>query len=100
NDATDLIAIAGSVESPIPAVPRLSMRKVRFRIPAAKTDKSGPHKCAIQVVRKGAREKVLDSAAIELRLRRPEESHKRTFISDIDGSVQYYAVQPARRTPF
>ncbi len=34
-------------------------------------------------------------AEIELRVRRSEQSHTRTFISDIDGSVQYYAVQPA-----
>jgi dienelactone hydrolase len=38
----------------------------------------------------------LDTAALRLRVRRPSETQKRTFISDIDGSVQYYAVNPAR----
>ena len=41
-------------------------------------------------------ESVLDSVARVLRVRQPTQSHKRTFISEIDGSVQYYAVQPAR----
>src|SRR5262249_34917457 len=40
--------------------------------------------------------RLLDSAKISLRVRRPAETRKRTFISEIDGSVQYYAINPAR----
>lgn len=32
--------------------------------------------------------------SLKLAIRKPWEKHKRTFISDIDGSVQYYAVVP------
>ncbi len=38
----------------------------------------------------------LATARIQVRVREPNQSRKRTFVSDIDGSVQYYAVQPAR----
>lgn len=36
----------------------------------------------------------IDTLTTKLRVRGPYETRKRTFISDIDGSVQYYAVQP------
>ncbi len=34
-------------------------------------------------------------AQVSLRVRQPDQTHVRTFISQIDGSVQYYAVNPA-----
>jgi poly(3-hydroxybutyrate) depolymerase len=46
--------------------------------------------------KEGGRPRTLDSAKISLRVRRPTETQKRTFISDIDGSVQYYALNPAQ----
>ena len=36
------------------------------------------------------------SMATSLDIRSPDETHSRTFISGIDGSVQYYSVVPAR----
>jgi dienelactone hydrolase len=36
----------------------------------------------------------LHEETITLRIRQPHQTHKRTFISTIDGSVQYYAVTP------
>src|SRR5262249_27782755 len=42
------------------------------------------------------RDAPLDTVTLKLRVRQPGQSHKRTFVSDIDGSVQYCAVQPAR----
>jgi pimeloyl-ACP methyl ester carboxylesterase len=33
---------------------------------------------------------------VDLAVRGPGDHHKRTFTSDIDGSVQYYSVRPAR----
>src|SRR5205823_5794816 len=35
------------------------------------------------------------SAKLMLRIRKPGQTYKRAFISGIDGSVQYYAVNPA-----
>ncbi len=41
-----------------------------------------------------ARDTVLHSDAFELAVREPNQTHKRTFVSAVDGSVQYYAVVP------
>ncbi len=38
-------------------------------------------------------------ASATLRVCRPDQPHVRTFVSDIDGSVQYYAVNPACSPP-
>ncbi len=40
--------------------------------------------------------RVLDSTKLRLRVVRPDQTHKRTFVSSIDGSVQYFAVVPAK----
>ena len=40
---------------------------------------------------------VLDAGEITLRVRQPGETLRRTFVSDVDGSVQYYVVNPAIR---
>jgi hypothetical protein len=85
----------------VPAIPPLSTRKVAFMFhpPSGKMD-TIPIK--ISLYRNEADSKdtfkhgeTLDTTDIKLAQRTPEQLHKRTFISDIDGSVQYYAVQPA-----
>ncbi len=42
--------------------------------------------------------RALDERTITLRLVRPDELRKITFVSGVDGSVQYYAELPAKRT--
>lgn len=39
---------------------------------------------------------ILDNVTTGLRIRRADQIQKRTFISDIDGSVQYWALNPAQ----
>ncbi len=41
----------------------------------------------------------VDRRTVSLRRRGAREPHKRTFESDVDGSVQYYAVRPALGEP-
>lgn len=50
-----------------------------FNVRAATEDEAGP---------------ATRTHELSLRLRKPHERHDRTFISGIDGSVQYYAVTP------
>ena len=38
---------------------------------------------------------ILDEEQIKLKVKKTNDLHRRTFQSDIDGSVQYYAVRPA-----
>jgi poly(3-hydroxybutyrate) depolymerase len=76
-------------------LPPLSVRKVPIAIEG--TVPVEEEKFAFKVSRNaGINAHVFDEASFTLRVRRPDQSHKRTFISDIDGSVQYYAVMPAK----
>lgn len=74
----------------VPAIPPLSIRKVGFRIPngGALTGESAPLKLKL------AAGKESDEFTVNLRIRKPEQSRRETFVSKIDGSVQYYAVVP------
>ena len=44
----------------------------------------------------GSAAKQLDAVKLALDIKQPDELYRRTFISEIDGSVQMYAVQPAK----
>lgn len=39
--------------------------------------------------------KVVDSGEFKIRVRKPDEPYKVTFRSDIDGSIQYYGINPS-----
>ncbi|MEG2494336.1 MAG: prolyl oligopeptidase family serine peptidase [Mucinivorans sp.] len=71
----------------------MSVRKVKFKVPATTTLSSGANELRIEVKdRKGV---LLDQQTINIEVRQPSVHHERTFISAIDGSVQYYSVAPA-----
>ncbi|MBC7525930.1 MAG: prolyl oligopeptidase family serine peptidase [Chthonomonadaceae bacterium] len=77
-----------------------SLRKVGFRIEGVASDKPGEESLLLELAQKqNGAWKTLDTASIKVRVRKPEETRKRTFLSEIDGSVQYYAVNPARLLP-
>jgi poly(3-hydroxybutyrate) depolymerase len=67
-------------------LPPFSMRKLPLNI---STDNG---KIRLAVLAGG---RVVDEAELTLRVRKSTEIHKRTFISGIDGSVQYYGVNPS-----
>ncbi|MDY6913575.1 MAG: prolyl oligopeptidase family serine peptidase, partial [Planctomycetota bacterium] len=52
----------------------------------------GQCKVNLEIMKDG---EITDAETVTLRIRRPEQSYKQTFRSRIDGSVQYYAVNPA-----
>jgi len=89
-------AIAGqrAMDTPVPNISPLSARKVGFRL-RGKSPGSGDS-APVALVLLAGRGQVLHSATAKLRIRRPEQTQKRTFISDIDGSVQYWALNPAQ----
>ena len=79
----------------------MTTRKVGFRIPAAtprkassdeKTD-DAKAKATIVLI-DAATGSQLDSLEVDLSRLSPSGNHNRTFISAIDGSVQYYSVTP------
>jgi dienelactone hydrolase len=89
-------AIAGQrpTETPVPNIPPLSARKVGFRLRGKPSVSGDTVPVALTLL--SGRSHVLHSATTKLRIRRPEQTQKRTFISSIDGSVQYWALNPAQ----
>jgi pimeloyl-ACP methyl ester carboxylesterase len=86
--------------TPLPLIAPLSVRKVGFRIEGPARAKEGP--CALDLKLsqgEGDREHPLAVATLRLDTRRPEQTRKETFVSNIDGSVQYFAIVPAKNAP-
>ncbi|WP_165251322.1 alpha/beta hydrolase-fold protein [Paludisphaera soli] len=85
------------VRTPVPTLPPLATRKARFAIRAEAKVGSDDRPLEVRLV--DARGTTLDVATIPLRNRRPDQERKVTFVSDIDGSVQYYGLVPAAPDP-
>jgi pimeloyl-ACP methyl ester carboxylesterase len=87
----------------LPFLPPLSMRKLGFGLKGPAPKKEGKCEVALRLLQKrGDGWQMLDTAKIGLGIVRPDRTHKRTFRSSIDGSVQYFAVvppKPARDKP-
>ncbi len=89
-----------STETALPRVPPLATRKVGFRMRTAGDART--NRVALELTlaqRRSGRNETLDRAQIFVRWRRPEQTRRETFVSGIDGSVQYYAVTPAQPAP-
>lgn len=84
---------AAGTDTPLAAIPPLSIRKIAFRIGGGAAEEPGTREVALKLKRKG---KALHEISINLGAVNPGQSRRRTFVSNIDGSVQYYAVRPAR----
>ncbi len=102
NPAPDLVieASVGEQKPTLTDVPTLmpaSIRKIGFRLAATALETPGPVPLRIRLLRKGKPEP-LDTLQLTLQVAKPESTHRRTFISEIDGSVQYYSVVPAKPT--
>jgi len=74
----------------------LTVRKMKYQLPAAgNSGTSGDVNVKLELLDKT--NKVMDEVEITVRQVLPSVHHERTFISRIDGSVQYYSVAPAIR---
>ncbi len=83
---------AFSVSTALPAIPPLGVRKVGFRLTGPAVAE-GDQIVKLELVRG---DKLLDAVDITLNCRARGQTHRRTFPSEIDGSVQYFAVVPAQ----
>jgi len=80
----------------------LSMRKLPFHLRGSAPSTPGElalNVGLVTVAAAQAAEMPRAEATLKLRVRTPEQDYLRTFVSAIDGSVQYYAVQPAAPQP-
>lgn len=76
----------------LPTIPPFSVRKVGFQLqgPAPEAAES----CPLRLELAGQEGGLLDALTLDLRVRQAHQTYKQTFLSGIDGSVQYYAVNP------
>lgn len=75
----------------------LSVRKVKFQIPSTMI-KQTEGKINATVILSDSKGKELDRAEIEFNQHDVNVHHERTFVSRIDGSVQYYSIAPSTTT--
>lgn len=77
------------IETKVPSIVPLSMRKVAYRVEDVYTKKDTV-RVKVKLF-KGA--KLIDESSVLYKIKTPEQFYSRTFISDIDGSVQYFSVK-------
>ncbi len=86
-----------STKTKIPIIEPMSIRKIGFKIEGRAPVKKGNVEIKLSI-RTGNSAANLAETKIKLRVLNPLENHKCTFISSIDGSVQYYSINPASDT--
>ena len=80
--------------SNLPTIPPMTIRKVPFWIPVPRPAWPGDEAINIGLLDGPT---VLDVGRFNLHLADDKDTHKQTFLSGIDGSVQYYGVNPAQK---
>ena len=75
----------------------LTTRKVKYTIPVFK-DRPNDKSIKAKLILKDNRNRVLDTTTISIPVTESTAHHERTFVSNIDGSVQYYSVAPSLNT--
>jgi dienelactone hydrolase len=83
-----------TVTSDVPAILKGTMRKISFSFDPSGIQEKGDYPCTLILTQSG---KVLDEKQITITAVLSSEHHSYTFISNIDGSVQYYSVAPPSR---
>lgn len=79
------------VTTALPSIPAMGTRKVIFNFDASGIKEKGNHNITLQLLKKN---KPVHNASVTLEAVLPGEHYSTTFVSDIDGSLQYYAVTP------
>ncbi|QMW03839.1 carboxylesterase family protein [Spirosoma foliorum] len=80
-----------SLTTNLPVIPALSGRKVAFTFDGSGVSAKGPQPCELTLTQKG---KSLDAGVVSVEAVPAGASYSQTFVSQIDGSLQYYAVTP------
>lgn len=84
----------GAVEfTELPPMLPVSQRKVAFRVPHATITEPGEQTLRLTLI--GSTGKPAHDIDLKVNARRASDRRKSTYVSDIDGSVQYVALNPA-----
>lgn len=88
-----------SQRSAIGPIAPMSVRKVGFKIASKDRLDAGEHPVRVDLIPPARRRSpAATGGEVRLRVRKPAETRKVTFVSHIDGSVQYYGLNPASPT--
>ncbi|HVV04915.1 MAG TPA: alpha/beta hydrolase-fold protein [Puia sp.] len=80
-----------TLETLLPEVPAMGSRKVAFSFDASIAAGKGKYECTVTLLEK---DRVVDEKKINIEAVNEGQQYSVTFISGIDGSLQYYAVTP------
>jgi poly(3-hydroxybutyrate) depolymerase len=90
-----LHAVGQGSSGPMVSIPPLGICKTPFVVNPPFLEETNTCHITLQASGQSGRENSIAEARTALRIRQPSQTHVRTFVSEIDGSVQYYAVNPA-----
>ncbi|BDD11863.1 hypothetical protein FUAX_42950 (plasmid) [Fulvitalea axinellae] len=79
--------------TPITVISPMAVRKVPFQVVDIEGGVAG--KLPLTLTLKNRSGKVIDEVGLDINNRTKFKHHERTFVSDVDGSVQYYSVAPS-----
>lgn len=82
--------------SKVPDIPAMSSRKIPFVFDGSNINTAGDHQCQLMLFN-GSR--LISESSISLSAVTESEKYSISFISEIDGSLQYYAVAPKTSGP-
>ncbi len=82
------------ITSKVPDIPPMSVRKVPVEI-ASVTDAIKIGKTSLRLSLANRSKKTVSSKTLDVTVKSKYTHHKRTLISQVDGSVQYYSVAPS-----
>ncbi len=75
----------------LPEIPALSTRKIIFNFNTAGISQTGKYDCSLQLI---THNKTIDEKKMPVEAVDASAKYSSTFVSGIDGSLQYYAVAP------
>lgn len=76
-----------------PIIP-LTTRKVKYKIPPFK-EIPNDNTLEVKLVLKDNKNRIIDTTNVSIPITESTKHHERTFVSNIDGSVQYFSVAPS-----
>ncbi len=85
------------ITSVVPNIAPMSVRKVPFTMQSP-VQQENSENVELTLLLKSNSKKLLSTQTIDLKIRSKNKHHKKTFLSAIDGSVQYYSVAPSTDT--
>jgi pimeloyl-ACP methyl ester carboxylesterase len=91
NGSVSVTIDGNTVSTPVPAVSPLNSRKIVVNIPSVSSDAKSAD---MQVQLRDKSQKLLSEYTVKINVKSNKKHHKRTFVSQIDRSVQYYSVAP------